>query len=42
MELYTTANISIKYLPLYYPEFNPIELSFHDLKAWIQLNVYLI
>jgi len=35
MELYTAANISIKYLPLYYPEFNLIELSFHNLKAWI-------
>jgi len=33
MELYTAANISIKYLPLYCLEFNPIELFFYDLKA---------
>jgi len=42
MELCAAANISIKYLPLYYLEFNPIELSFYNLKAWIRLNVYLI
>jgi len=42
MELYAAANISIKYLPLYCPEFNPIKLSFYDLKAWIWLNVHLI
>jgi len=42
MELYTAANISIKYLPLYCPEFNLIKLSFYNLKAWIQLNVHLI
>jgi len=42
MELYTTANISIKYLPLYCLEFNLIKLSFYDLKAWIRLNIHLI
>jgi hypothetical protein len=33
IELYTAANNSIKYLPLFYLEFNLIKLSFYDLKA---------
>lgn len=38
INLCTAAQIYIKYLPPYCPEFNPIEHSFHDLKAWIWLN----
>jgi transposase len=28
--------MDIKFLPLYYPEFNLIEASFHDLKTYLQ------
>ena len=28
----------IRFLPLYFPDFNPIELTFSVLKAWLQKN----
>jgi transposase len=28
----------LEFLPPYSPDFNPIEATFHDLKAWIQRN----
>lgn len=34
------ASVYIEYLPPYSPEFNPIELSFHDLKTWIRRNIH--
>jgi len=35
------AGVQLEYLPPYSPDFNPIELSFHILKAWIRLNIEL-
>jgi transposase len=32
------AGVLVRYLPPYSPDFNPIEYSFHDLKAWVQRN----
>lgn len=32
------AGVLIRFLPPYSPDFNPIEYSFHDLKAWIRRN----
>jgi transposase len=32
------AGVLIRYLPPYSPDFNLIEYSFHDLKAWIRRN----
>ena len=31
--------LRIKYLPLYSPDFNPIETTFTTLKAWIKRNI---
>ena len=36
------AGVILEYLPLYSLDFNPIELSFHKLKAWIRRNRQLI
>lgn len=33
-----SAGVLIRFLPPYSPDFNPIESSFHDLKAWIRRN----
>ena len=38
----TAAGVMLKYLPPYSPDFNLIELSFHELKAWIRCNRQLI
>jgi hypothetical protein len=32
------AGVILLFLPPYSPDFNPIELSFHDLKVWIRRN----
>jgi transposase len=32
----------VRFLPPYSPDFNPIELTFRVLKAWIQRNYHLI
>ena len=32
------AGIQLTYLPLYSPDFNPIEESFAQLKAWLKKN----
>ena len=34
--------VEVQFLPPYCPEFNPIELSFNELKAWIRRNKDLI
>lgn len=33
------AGLSIEYLPPYSPDFNPIECTFHAIKAWVQRHV---
>jgi len=30
--------VVLKYLPAYSPDFNPIEITFHLLKAWMKRN----
>jgi transposase len=35
-EICDTYDIQLEFLPPYCPEFNPIEQSFHDLKAYIR------
>jgi transposase len=32
------ASVLIRLLPPYSPDFNPIEYSFHNLKAWFRRN----
>ena len=34
--LYTNAGVKLLYLPLYSPDFNPIEEFFTELKAYIK------
>ena len=34
-------SVQLYYLPPYSPDYNPIECSFHDLKAWIRRNQQL-
>jgi transposase len=41
-ELYKQYSILLKFLPLYLPDFNPIEATFADIKAWIKRNHRLI
>jgi hypothetical protein len=33
-----TFGVRLEYLPLYSPDYNPIEQSFAELKAWMQKN----
>jgi transposase len=40
-ELIEQAQIQLEYLPPYSPDYNPIELSFRSLKAWIKRNIRL-
>ncbi len=35
-ELITSHGCEVRYLPSYSPDFNPIELSFSVLKAWVR------
>jgi transposase len=35
-EVYRRHRVLVRFLPLYSPDFNPIEESFTDLKAWIR------
>jgi len=35
-ELCENYGVRLKFLPPYSPDFNPIEATFHDLKAWIR------
>ena len=37
-ELCDAYGVMLEFLPLYSPDFNPIEATFHDLKAWIRRN----
>ena len=32
------VGILLKFLPLYSPDYNPIESTFKDLKVWIKFN----
>ena len=41
-EMCAEANVLLARLPLYSPDFNPIETSFATLKAWIRRNGDLI
>jgi transposase len=40
--IYKEAGVRLEYLPLYLPDYNPIEESFSTLKAWIRRNRKLI
>lgn len=40
-ELYDAADVDLVFLPPYSPDFNPIEATFGDLKAWIKRNYKL-
>ena len=35
------AEIKLEYLPLYSPDYNPIEEAFVELKAWMKKNYLL-
>lgn len=37
-QLIEDAGVALYYLPPYSPDFNPIELTFKDMKAWIKHN----
>jgi transposase len=37
-ELCNAYGVALEFLPPYSPDFNPIEPTFHDLKAWIRRN----
>jgi transposase len=37
-ELCEAYSVALEFLPPYSPDFNPIEATFHNLKAWIQRN----
>ena len=41
-ELCEQAGVILKFLPPYLPDFNPIETTFKDLKAWIRKNYTLM
>lgn len=38
VELCEAHGVLLKFLPPYSPDYNPIENTFHDLKAWIRRN----
>ena len=40
-ELCKQAGVILEFLPPYSPDFNPIEATFKDLKAWIKRNYTL-
>ena len=40
-ELCERSGVILEFLPLYSPDFNPIEATFKDLKAWIRRNYML-
>jgi transposase len=37
-QLCSDAGVLLKFLPPYSPDYNPIEATFKDLKAWIKRN----
>jgi transposase len=37
-EVVHASGLLVRYLPLYSPDYNPIELTFLVLKAWIKVN----
>jgi transposase len=40
-ELCEVYGVALEFLPPYSPDFNPIEATFYDLKAWIKRNYTL-
>ena len=40
-QMYEERGVLLKFLPPYSPDFNPIEYTFKDLKAWIRRNASL-
>jgi transposase len=36
--MYVEVGVKCKFLPLYFPDFNPIEEFFAELKQWIRKN----
>jgi transposase len=40
--IYKEAGVRLEYLPLYLPDYNPIEESFSTLKSWMRRNRELI
>jgi len=41
-QLCSDAGVLLKFLPPYSPDYNPIEATFKDLKAWIKRNHSLV
>ena len=41
-ELYKQHGVLLKFLPPYSPDYNPIEATFNDIKAWIKRNQRLV
>jgi len=41
-QLCNDASVLLKFLPPYSPDYNPIEATFKDLKAWIKRNHSLV
>ena len=41
-ELCEEYGVLLKFLPPYSPDFNPIEATFNDIKAWIKRNYRLM
>lgn len=37
-DICAAAGVVLAFLPPYSPDYNPIEESFHDLKAWMKRN----
>jgi len=41
-ELCKQHSIKLRFLPLYSPDYNPIKVTFNDIKAWIRRNQRLV
>ena len=41
-QLCNNAGVVLKFLPPYSPDYNPIEATFKDIKAWIKRNNLLV
>ena len=40
--MYDDAGVLLEYLPLYSPDFNPIEEAFAELKQWLKKNYMMV
>ena len=41
IQMCENAQVRLEYLPPYFPDFNPIEETFAELKAWMKKNYVL-